>query len=103
MSVKTWQQLMDLKNENQQMNWAERMERIVESENLLAFNISYYMDQNLVSLQIYKWFQKHDNGMKSLKLFIFAYFSKLNISNIVNRWASVRIYKGCVLFKQKCR
>ena len=61
MNIKTWQQLMDLKN-NQSMNWAERIENVVENENLLAVNMTHFIDQNLISLKIYKWFKEHDKG-----------------------------------------
>ena len=62
MTIKTWQQLMGLKEINQSKNWAEQIESVVESENLLAPNMTHFMDQNLISWKIYKWFQEHDKG-----------------------------------------
>ena len=67
MNIKTWQQLMDWKNNNQSMNWAERIKSVVENENLFALDMIHFMDQNLISWKIYKWFQEHDNGKESLE------------------------------------
>ena len=60
MTIKTWQQLMGLKETNPPRNWGKRIERVLKREQLFAPNMTIFMDQNLISWKIYKWFQEHD-------------------------------------------
>ena len=79
MSIGMWQDLMNLDSINVTKNWAQTIENYAKSENLLAHNLSYHLDQNLISIREFKWFQNHEKCNFSSTFFLIFLKSKYQL------------------------
>ena len=70
MNIGMWQDLMNLDSINVTKNWAQIIENYAKSENLLARKLSYHLDQNLISIREFKWFQNHEKCNFSSTIFL---------------------------------